>query len=207
MSSLESEIGDLEGRRKPLILETTRSWFACTGSMEPKITCLDEGTWLDNFRADDIVVGSTISFSTTEECDISGERVAHRVTAVREVDGVYYYWPKGDNNRSADGCWIPEDKVNGYMIEIHKNVFADTSTSELRDRYNQARKDFDDFCRRNTATPGQCVLSPGYRFQTATALFEKVSCWRKVVDQWNYPEGQGNERNSLLLSRGIEACG
>ena len=206
VSSLERDIEELEERRKPLILETRRNWFACTGSMEPKITCLDEATWLVNPRPEDIVVGSTISFSPTEECVISGERIAHRVTAVKEADGTYYYWPKGDNNRRADGCWIPDDKVNGYIIEMHKDVFADTSTSELRDRYNKARKEYDDFCRRNTVTPGRCVLYES-NFYRARALGDKIDCWREIVDEWNYPEGQGNELNSLLLSRGIEECG
>ena len=79
VASLETEIAELEAEREPLILETHRSGFACTGSMEPKLTCLDEATWLGNFHPSDIVVGTTISFKPTEECNLESERVAHRV--------------------------------------------------------------------------------------------------------------------------------
>ena len=207
-SSLESEIADLEEQRKPLVLETHRNWFYCTGSMEPKITCLDEATWLDNFHAKDIVVGATISFETTKECIIEGNAIAHRVTKVKEVDGVLYFWPKGDNNRRADGCWIPEDNVRGYIMEIHKDVFADTSTADLRDYYNGARKEYQNFCRRNTVTPGQCNFYSGSGlFERATTLFEKIGCWREIVDAWKYPDEIGEVENSLLLSVGIMDCG
>ena len=106
--------------------------------MEPAITCLDRATWLYNFNPQDIVVGSTISFLAQgcwEDAEEGGV-VAHRVMAVEDRDGVYYYWPKGDNNPVPDGCWVAETDVTAYIIEIHKNVVPENA--ELRDAVNSA---------------------------------------------------------------------
>ena len=126
VQELEAEIARLQGMRQPLILaynDTERTGFLCTGSMEPKITCLDEMSWLTDYRPEDITVGTTIAFtpdclSDTPETNFT----AHRVVEITVRNGVHYYWPKGDNNLEADGCWVPEHHVNGYLIEIHKNV-------------------------------------------------------------------------------------
>ena len=56
--ALQVEIDDLLERRRPLILSKqneTAGWFACTGSMEPVITCLDSATWAQPLGLDDIV--------------------------------------------------------------------------------------------------------------------------------------------------------
>ena len=219
VASLETEIAELEERREPLILESTRSWFRCSGSMEPKLTCLDEATYLDNFHAEDIVVGATISFSATEECGLSGGRISHRVTRIREVDGVLQFWPKGDNNRRADGCWIPEGNVNGYIIEIHKDVFADTANADLRETFNGVKGEYDkaidayrNYCRRHTLSPGICVLAEphfsraGVLHREAGDLWERLECWKGIMDEWSYPNELGNMLNEGLLLRGKSDC-
>ncbi len=123
---LRNEISRLEAVRGPLILghnDTKRAGFLCTGSMEPAMTCLDEMTWLEDFLPEDITVGTIISFSPDCRDDTPETSfTAHRVVEITVRNGVHYYWPKGDNNLEADGCWVPEHHVNGYLIEIHKNV-------------------------------------------------------------------------------------
>ena len=219
VASLETEIAKLEAEREPLILETYRSGFACTGSMEPKLTCLDEATWLDNFQARDIVIGATISFKPTEECNLESERVAHRVMEVRETDGAFHFWPQGDNNGVPDGCWIPEENVNAYIIEIHKDVFADTPNAELREFFNRAVEDYRDtrdayrdYCKRHTITVGRCTLSGSHYsralalFRELDALWERRQCWGGIIDEWNRPGEMGDPLNKALVLQGQTDC-
>ena len=134
---LEAEIMELEAKRRPLILAVDRRGFACTGSMEPKITCLDEATWLENFDPKDIAVGTTITFDPNcWEDEADGIGTAHRVMKIKVENGVHHYWPKGDASEEADGCWVPESNVTGYIVEIHKGVRPENA--ELRDRVNDA---------------------------------------------------------------------
>ena len=141
IGELQTEIASLQAQRAPLILETYTTGFACTGSMEPKITCLDSATWLANFRPQDIVVGAVVSFTPTVECNLSASRVAHRVMAIKIESGIYYYWPKGDANSQDDGCWIPHGNVDAYLIELHKNTHPENQP--LRDKVNSAKYAFE----------------------------------------------------------------
>ena len=137
---LRSEIARLEERRRPLILaREAGGGFRCTGSMEPKLTCLDTATWLYDFQPEEVVVGATISFESRacRSDEPSDRRTAHRVMDIRVVDGVYHYWPQGDASSRPDGCWVPHTAVNGYIIEIHKNTRPENAT--LRNNVNAAR--------------------------------------------------------------------
>ena len=139
VEALREEIVELEAKRRPLILAVDTDSFACTGSMEPKITCLDEATWLENPKPEEIVVGSVISFYPdcwTEEVVEDAAGTAHRVMDIKVENGVYSYWPKGDANEEPDGCWVPFDHVQGYIIEIHKDVRPENAV--LRDFVNDA---------------------------------------------------------------------
>ena len=137
VDALNAEIRRLEDLRRPLILASNMSQLACTGSMEPKLTCLDEVTWLDNFKPSDIVVGTFIRFTTTEDCKFgAGVTIAHRVLDIKVEDGVHYFWPAGDANEEPDGCWIPEDNVRAYMVDVEKG--AHPQNSELRNKVNSA---------------------------------------------------------------------
>ena len=139
-SGLRTEIATLEERRQPLLLAMQRQrveGFLCTGSMEPKLTCLDTATWMPDFSPEEIVVGTVISFDN-RACwsDAVGGRSAHRVVATHIIDDVHYYWPKGDAHAHADGCWVPHTAVDGYIIELHRNTV--TANAELRDNVNTA---------------------------------------------------------------------
>ena len=136
IDSLRAEINRLEAQRKPLLVESFSTSFRCTGSMEPKITCLDSATMLENFRPQEIRVGTVISFRPTGTCKVSGSRILHRVMKIKVERGTYYYWPKGDNNSGPDECWIPESNVYGYVIELHKNT--DSQNANLRNAVNSA---------------------------------------------------------------------
>lgn len=137
---LQSEIQDLNRERTPLIPRTVLDVIACTMSMEPKLTCLDSATWLENPRAEDIVVGSVIAFDP--DCGESapdGYLTAHRVLDIEVVDGEYYFWPKGDNLAEADGCWVPFSDVAGYILEVHKG--SHPIHAELRDSVMDSEAD------------------------------------------------------------------
>ena len=162
--------------------------------MEPVITCLDEATWLDNFRPEDITIGAVISFQPTEECGFGDDDgyLAHRVKDIKVEDGVYYYWPQGDNNLEPDNCWIPEDNVDGYIIELHKdvrpekselrNAFNEASAREAmaREAYDIASTEYDDYCATWTSEPGDCVVSDS-KYQRAKELFDKVETARLLL--------------------------
>jgi hypothetical protein len=137
VSSLQSQIASLKVQRAPLIVDSYTGTFACTGSMEPKITCLDSATWLANFRPQDVVVGAVISFTPTAECNLSAPRVAHRVIGIKVEAGTYYYWPRGDANSQDDGCWIPDTNVDGYIIGLQKNTHPENQA--LRNKVNSAK--------------------------------------------------------------------
>ena len=142
IEALRTSIRELERQRTPLIVHSQTQGFRCTGSMEPKITCLDSASWLRNFNPEDVTIGSVIVFTPTAECEIGQGTVSHRVMDIREVDGTYYYWPKGDANPDADGCWIPDANVYGYMIELHKDTHP--QNTGLRNRVNAAKEKRDE---------------------------------------------------------------
>ena len=192
IAELEEEIGRLEAMRRPLILgadDVQRRGFACTGSMEPVITCLDEATWLHDFDPADIVVGTTIAFQPG--CWESDRGIAHRVMDIDVRDGMRYFWPKGDAADEADGCWVPETNVRGYIVEIHKNV--NPENAELRDAVLSAKETYEEamdaydalrdrYCTRGAA---QCTVPHSVYGQIvqlrqeAMRAFSLYSCWLK----------------------------
>ena len=176
IKTLRSEIAKLEEPRKPLLIQSNVSTFRCTGSMEPKITCLDSATFLENFLPEDITVGTVISFKPTAACMIDSESLAHRVLKVKVERGVHYYWPKGDNGEEPDNCWIPETNVRGYIIQLHKNT--EPYNAGLRKVVNDAQAGMDkalaayyekreDYCGRGHV--GTCYL-PVHQVSEVTGL-------------------------------------
>ena len=141
VKDLQEELDALRSQRRPLILAKDReesSGFKCTGSMEPVVTCLDTATWALPLGPEDIVVGATISFphSACWPDETNTAFTVHRVTDIRVIGGVTHYWPKGDANSKADGCWVPHTAVDGYIIAIHRNTRLENT--ELRDKVNAA---------------------------------------------------------------------
>ncbi len=200
ISELEGEIERLVAMRLPLILgdgDLERGGVACTGSMEPVLTCLDEVTWLQDFDPADIVVGSTIGFYPA--CWESDRGIAHRVMDIDVRDGVRYFWPKGDANPEPDGCWVPETNVRGYIVEIHKNV--NPENAELREAvlsakgtYEQALDAYyalrDRYCARNAV---QCTVPRSVYgqilqlHQDAVRALSLYRCWSKNARDSEYP--------------------
>ena len=134
---LEAEVTELEERRRPLLLhgKTSTTEFLCTGSMEPKITCLDTMTWLTDFDPADITVGTIIVYRPS--CYGAPYETAHRVTQIQGAEGVYAFRTKADVEDSDDGCWIPQENVSGYLIDIQKNTRM--GNAWLREQVNNAR--------------------------------------------------------------------
>ena len=138
-NSLRVELDELYERRQPLILskqQERETGFKCTGSMEPLLTCLDTATWVYAFAPEEIIVGATIRYERAACHPDSAQKrtIAHRVMDIRVADNVYYYWPKGDNNLSADDCWVPHTAVKGYIVAIHRNT--NPENAELRNKVN-----------------------------------------------------------------------
>ena len=200
-TELRTDIAQMEDRRKALILSRGRertTGFACTGSMEPRLTCLDTATWAHDAAPSDIVVGATISFPATA---CSGEPssiwIAHRVVDLKVVDGVQYYWPKGDNNEKADGCWVRHGAIGGYMIALHQNTKPANAT--LRNNVNASSEAYkaakDRYVELRAAegcpTTGPCYVedhSPLWgawsSYQRAMKLYE---CWQTNAETSEYP--------------------
>ena len=199
-AALEAEIAELEARRKPLILRDSRGGFTCTGSMTPAITCMDEATWLDNFKPEDVVVGTTISFwakGCWEDAD-ADSWYSHRVVDIKIEDGVRYFWPKGDSNTGPDECWVAERYVDGYIIEIHKNARPDNAELHglmfaAKAEYNEAHKAYyglrDRYCTRGA----QCTVETSvYNRLVALgdaldAAWDLYDCWTDVAVDSEYP--------------------
>ena len=137
ITELEDAIQSLEKERAPLILKTYRAHPSCTGSMEPKITCLDTTTVLANFKPSDVVVGATIEFKSP----VHGGRVLHRVMDIKNEGGIYYFWPKGDANPKPDGYWVSESDVYGYVVALERGTRP--QNADLRALVNEAKGEAD----------------------------------------------------------------
>lgn len=190
---IRREIDGLRARREPLILkprDTRPVRFLCSGSMEPAITCLDEGRLLLAFKPEDIVVGAVISFAPYCTGDSSA---SHRVVSVKVEDGIHYYRTQGDANPKPDNCWVPHTDVRGYLISLRKNVVM--QNAELRNGFNAAKTAFhqsvdnylrlvEEVCGRRTTE--NCdyggrldeVLADHARHRKAFAYYE---CWARNV--------------------------
>ena len=137
VSDLETDIRELEDERRALLPQSHTTEVACTGSMEPTLTCLDSVTVLKNVKAKDIVVGSLLVF---DEGGQGGDRVLHRVVDRKIENGIYLYRTQGDANPKPDDYWVSRSWVFGYVIEINRGTHPEKAT--LRARVNKAREEF-----------------------------------------------------------------
>ena len=169
---------------------------ACTGSMEPSISCTDTVTMAYVSDPSTISVGSVVSFAASTDCRIGTGRILHRVTAIKVEDGETYFRTKGDANSQDDGCWVPFSRVYGLLLEVHRGTRLEEST--LRDEvegakraleqaereldaanaaqkeayaeYEAALEVYDSHCETYTTTPGQCVMPTDESFRRAKTL-------------------------------------
>ncbi len=132
-------ISGLEEDRQALELKAQEMLPVCTGSMEPKITCLDTVVVLQNYFPEDIAVGTVIFFDSPE-ADDGALPILHRVKEIKIEDGVHYFLPKGDAAETDDGVWVPEENVRGYVIELLQGTRPENT--ELRERVNGAKEQY-----------------------------------------------------------------
>lgn len=114
--------------------------FACTGSMEPVITCEHEADAIRITSPDDIGVGDIIVFDSPSDC--LGGSIVHRVIAIEVVDDDYSYQTQGDANSIADPCPVPFGAVE-YLIENIRLGENNVRKSQLRESVNAAREAHD----------------------------------------------------------------
>ena len=160
-----------------------RAKGSCTGSMAPAMTCVDEATFRTVFSPEDIKPGHIITFQPGCPGEGGGTRpVAHRVMEVRQDEGGYSYWPKGDAKREADGCWIPAELVQGYVIEVHRDVRPENT--ELRDEVAAARAALtaimDRYCGVGVGAD-DCQLETPAQHDEIVAVRERALCWHGVA--------------------------
>ena len=155
--------------------------------MTPTLRCMDEASLETIFDPQDIQPGAIIAFSP--DCtgpEDESEGMVHRVVKVKVEDGLHYYWPKGDADRQADGCWIPETDVTGYVVEVHRNtrpkaaalhaevIRASGAVDEILDRYCGVGVSADD-CQVSRAEYDEIMA--------ASAVYE---CWSDVAMESEY---------------------
>ncbi|MDO8637336.1 MAG: hypothetical protein Q7R34_14090 [Dehalococcoidia bacterium] len=229
INTLNSEIKALEVKRIALVPEIVKSVFYCTGSMDPKITCMDTAEYLTNFKPEDVTVGAVIGMRNpgTYGCGLSGYRVTHRVMAIKIEGGEYFYRTKGDNNSEDDGCWIPSKAVDGYMISLTKGsdsvmegllsyVWSLETKSKALDKgieyygseINRVLSMYRAYCPGNFT----CILPPG-PYEIANNLFQQLESLRlnlyRMVNEYKTINkditDKRNELQSLRCSR-LKLC-
>ena len=101
-------------------------------------------------------------------------------------DGKHYYWPKGDNNRKADGCWVPETNVRGYVTRIHRGVRPENA--ELRDHVNDARETYYDLLDQHCGPEAYLADCPSDApLSQISAAHDLYYCWVQVARESEYP--------------------
>ncbi len=120
----------------------TTLFFACTGSMEPAITCEDQADGIRPTSHADIDVGTIVAFSPPGGC-LSGSTV-HRVIDEREVGGEYSYRTQGDSNPNPDPCWIPYANIEYIVTNIRPCSDPRCSgNADIRQNVNAAKAAFE----------------------------------------------------------------
>ena len=191
VDALEVEIQELQEQRKPLILPygaVSSNYPLCTGSMYPALTCLDISTWLLDFNVEDIVVGATISFDPNcWEEQPSDTSTAHRVMDIKIENGVYYFWPKGDANREDDGCWVHQDNVDGYLIELEKDVVPENAYLQSQVRAAQVAHDnlWSRYC--GHVSPSETCYLSGDIYDIVRDAYNLYNCWLRNAEESEYP--------------------
>ena len=199
--ALESDIAALHEERAPLIIASGDSEFACTGSMEPNLTCLDTATELYNYRPQDVVIGTIIAFNPNcwEQGEPEPTGALHRVIDIKQENGTYYYWPRGDGNTEDDGCWVPDTNVISYIIEVQKNTLPENAA--LRDgvnaaeaALNEAENAYLELREKVCPMTGPCTV-PTHTYNQLQALRAPYlaaydlywNCWFRNAEESEYP--------------------
>ena len=135
--------------------------------MEPKLTCLDEATYLDNFHAEGHSGRGYHLLLSLQKSAASRwrARISHRVTM--EVKGgrrsPASSGPREITTAGQTVAGFPRSNVNGYIIEVRTRMFfADTAERRSQgDIYNGVTREsidkaidaYRNYCRRHTLSP------------------------------------------------------
>ena len=167
--------------------------FACTGSMEPVITCEHEADAIRITSPDDFGVGDIIVFDSPSDC--LGGSIAHRVIAIEVVDDDYSYQTQGDANSIADPCPVPFGAVE-YLIENIRLGESNVRKSQLRESVNAAREAHDSarrvlidaFDETERLSAESSRLADEYNANPTNALFRQweaaYAAWQTAYSAW-----------------------
>ena len=101
-----------------------------TDSMDPKIKSGDVIVCKE-IDGEDVRVDYVIAFF--DPASKTDSVVTHRVTDVKEIDGVLYFQTKGDNNNDYDRVWVSEEDIvgvwEGFRLPLvgHVALFMQTT--------------------------------------------------------------------------------
>ena len=121
-----------------------------------------------------------------------------RIYHVDVRDGAHYYWSKGDNNPEPDGCWVPEQHVQGYITEMYRNVRPENAelrelVNAAKDAYHEARIAYyalrDQYCQRDEhcTAPSHIYVSLEALGAVLDATWDYFDCWQESARQSEYP--------------------
>lgn len=157
---LETELGELRTLRDYLSVSIP----SCTGSMRPAITCQDGMVETTQWEASDLQVGDIIVYEAGGlGCNfllsIGGNLIVHRIVEIRYVDheGVRIpeFLPKGDNNWTHDGCWVPPSSIEFVVLKVLKDLPSGPA-SDAYEKYVSADARMREIC---SSILGFCWLS------------------------------------------------
>lgn len=92
----------------PQLVGANESYVVTSDSMSP---AMEAGAvvFVDDVPTEQLSEGEVITYR------LSGERVTHRIVAVREADDTREFKTKGDPNEQADPGWVEADRVVGVV--------------------------------------------------------------------------------------------
>lgn len=115
-------------------IQTFTIGFACTGSMEPFITCLDTATIQTSVAPEDLHVGAVIAF----DCD--GALYVHRITAISGNR----YTTKGDASARPDDCVVTFDDISGLLLSVQRGANHTPEKEAFRDIFLESKRKLDE---------------------------------------------------------------
>lgn len=161
LEGLEAEIARLQAQ-VAIIPKPYADEIACTGSMEPAITCLDRVTFREVTDDLDLAVGNVVTWET-DDCYLASECLAlHRIIAIAEGAGGTYYLTKGDNNPLDDDIWLPRSDLVEAVVGIEKGAASTELRRDLRNKISEITRKYHNAlqpCSDVFFTGGSCVLS------------------------------------------------
>ena len=95
---------------------------ACTGSMEPTITCEDVVYIHEPGPGHSYAVGDIVSFHNPCPMTATMTKAIHRIDGIRHSADGPTYFTKGDNNDRRDDCAISDAQIIGLVVYVDKGA-------------------------------------------------------------------------------------